>query len=431
MRTEQPSSQLFSTHRKNVASELPPHSLAIIHSNDIFPTNADATLPFKQNNDLFYLTGIAQEETILILYPDAQLPADREILFVRETNDHLAVWEGAKISKEEAEERTGILRIEWTSRFDAILNQLALQAETLYLPTNEHPRANLEVLTQSDRFIQTCRRRFPLHKYARLAPILQKLRSVKSEEETRFTKKACDITEAGFRRILPIVKDGIGEWQIEAEFCHEFIRSGSRGFAYHPIIAGGRNTCVLHYTENKNVLQDGDLLLLDVAAEYAGWNADMTRTIPVSGKFNQRQLEVYQAVLRLLRIAENILKPGILLTDFQKQMVCHTEVELISLGLLTSEEAAAQPIDKPLVKKYFMHGTSHHLGLDVHDVSLPHQPVAAGMLFTIEPGIYIPEENIGIRLENNYLIGENENTNLMAQIPIEAEDIESLMAGKS
>eukprot|EP00903_Cladosiphon_okamuranus_P003859 g3857.t1 len=401
--------------------------IAILHSNDIYPTNADATLPFKQSNDLFYLTGVAQEETILLLFPDAHEPSDREILFLRETNPTIAVWEGAKLSKQQATERTGITNIQWTSAFEATLDRLVPQVENIYLPTNEHPRADCSVETLNDRFIRKCKDRFPLHQYRRLAPFLHKLRAIKSAEEIRFTEHACRITEAGFRRILPIVADGVGEWEIEAEFIHEFIRSGSKGFAYHPIIAGGANTCVLHYTANDQRLRDGDLLLLDVAAEYAGWNSDMTRTIPVSGTFTPRQREVYEAVLRVMRFANGILRPGILLADYQKAVHHRMEKELVALKLFTSEEAAAQPESKPLVKKYFMHGTSHHLGLDVHDVSPPNEPVAPGMVFTIEPGIYIPEENIGIRLENNYLIGETENLDLMAGIPIEPDEIESLM----
>ncbi len=428
MRTRLPTPALFTFHRKSLAALLEKNSIAIVHSNDIYPSNADATLPFKQCNDLFYLTGVVQEESILLLFPDAHLPADREILFLRETDEHIAVWEGAKMTKAQATERTGIARVEWLAAFESTINRLIPQADCIYLPTNEHPRSIPGIETRNARFIKECQTRFPLHRYNRLSPLINRLRVVKSDEEISFTKTACEITEAGFRRILPFVKPGIGEWEIEAELLHEFIRSGSRGFAYHPIIAGGRNTCVLHYTSNDNVLKTGDLLLLDVAAEYAGWNSDMTRTIPVSGKFTDRQRQVYEAVLRVMRYAASILRPGILIADYQKKVIEAMEGELILLGLFTKEQAAMQDESKPLVKKYFMHGTSHHLGLDVHDVSLPNQPVAVGMLFTIEPGIYIPEENIGIRLENNYLIRETENTDLMATIPIEPDEIEKMMA---
>jgi Xaa-Pro aminopeptidase len=401
--------------------------MAVVQSNDIQPTNADASQPFKQGSDLFYLTGVAQEETVLILFPEAREPEDREILFLRESNDHIAVWEGTKLTKEQARERTGVSRVEWTTAFDGIMNRLMPQAESVYLSTNEHPRGDLAFETKSLRFARECQARFPLHTYRRLAPLIYGLRSVKSNEEVEFTQIACDITEAGFRRVLGFVKPGVGEWEVEAEFIHEFIKRGSHGFAYTPIIAGGLNACILHYIPNDQILEDGDLLLLDVAAEYGGWNADMTRTIPVSGKFTPRQKDVYNAVLRMMRYAASILRPGVFIADYQKMVIAQMDKELIGLGLYTAEEAAAAPKDKPLVKKYFMHGTSHHLGLDVHDVSPPNQPVAAGMIFTIEPGIYIPEERMGVRLENDYLIGEMENIDLMANIPIEADEIEALM----
>jgi Xaa-Pro aminopeptidase len=401
--------------------------MAVVQSNDIQPTNADASQPFKQGSDLFYLTGVAQEETVLILFPKAREPEDREILFLRESNDHIAVWEGTKLTKEQARERTGVSRVEWTTAFDGIMNRLMPQAESVYLSTNEHPRGDLAFETKSLRFARECQARFPLHTYRRLAPLIYGLRSVKSNEEVEFTQIACDITEAGFRRVLDFVKPGVGEWEVEAEFIHEFIKRGSHGFAYTPIIAGGLNACILHYIPNDQILEDGDLLLLDVAAEYGGWNADMTRTIPVSGKFTPRQKDVYNAVLRMMRYAASILRPGVFIADYQKMVIAQMDRELIGLGLYTAEEAAAAPKDKPLVKKYFMHGTSHHLGLDVHDVSPPNQPVAAGMIFTIEPGIYIPEERMGVRLENDYLIGEMENIDLMANIPIEADEIEALM----
>jgi Xaa-Pro aminopeptidase len=428
MRTKIPSAGLFTTHRKNLSALLEPRAMAIVQSNDIQPTNADALQPFKQSNDLFYLTGVAQEETVLILFPDAREPEDREILFLRESNDHIAVWEGAKLTKDQARERTGVSRIEWATEFDGIMNRLMPQAEAVYLSTNEHPRGDLAFDTKSLRFAKECQSRFPLHIYRRLAPLIYGLRSIKSEEEIEFTQIACDITEAGFRRVLGFVEPGVGEWEIEAEFIHEFIKRGSHGFAYGPIIAGGLNACVLHYMPNDQILRDGDLLLLDVAAEYGGWNADMTRTIPVSGKFTPRQKDVYNAVLRMVRYADSILRPGVFIADFQKKVVAQMDKELIGLGLYTAEEAAAAPKDKPLVKKYYMHGTSHHLGLDVHDVSPADQAVAPGMIFTIEPGIYIPEERMGIRLENDYLIGEKENIDLMASIPIEADEIEALMA---
>ncbi len=431
MRTEVPPASLFTENRQNLAPSLGSGGLAILQSNDTYTSNADAVLPYKQSNDLFYLTGIAQEETVLILFPGAFKDTDREILFLRETNATIAIWEGSRLSKKEASKRTGIERVEWLSAFPQTLASLALEADTFFLPTNEHPRADSLVPSRGHRFITDLKSKFPLHNYARLSPHLNCLRTSKSAAEVHFVKKACEITHRGFCRILPFIKPKIGEWEIEAELIHEFTKSGSRGFAYHPIIASGANTCILHYTANDQKLCDGDLLLLDVAAEYAGWNADMTRTVPVSGKFTPRQRQVYLAVLHVMKFANSILRPGIQLADYQKQVLAEMELQLIDLGLFTAEEAAAQDPSKPLVKKYFMHGTSHHLGLDVHDVSIPNQEIAEGMLLTIEPGIYIRDEKIGIRLENNYLIGAESNLDLMAAIPIEIEEIESLMSGAS
>ena len=427
MRTQSPTSALFSQNRSRLAELLPKNAIAVIHSNEIYSSNADATLPFKQNSDLFYLTGIAQEETILLLFPGSKNERNREVLFIRETNEHLAIWEGAKLTKEQAREKSGIQHVAYVQSFDQFFHTVALQADSIFLSTNEHPRCSTFTETRNSRFIADCQRKFPLHHYGRLTPLLQKLRIIKSDQEIAFTRKACEITEAGFRRVLEFVKPGVGEWEVEAEFIHEFVKSGSRGFAYTPIIAGGANACVLHYIDNNQVLKDGEMLLLDVACEYGGWNADMTRTIPVNGRFTARQRQVYEAVLRIMRFSNSILRPGILLPDYQKRVVAEIEKELVGLGLFSAADAAAQDEGKPLVSKYFMHGVSHHLGLDVHDVSPPFEAVAPGMVFTIEPGIYIREENLGIRLENDFLIGENENIDLMASIPIEPEDIERLM----
>lgn len=427
MRSQSPTSALFEKNRSRLVELLPKNAIAVIHSNDIYSSNADATLPFKQNSDLFYLTGIAQEETILLLFPGSKNEKNREVLFIRETNEHLAIWEGAKLTKEQAREKSGIQHVAYVQNFDQFFHTVALQADSIFLSTNEHPRCSTFTETRNSRFIADCQRKLPLHHYGRLTPLLQKLRMIKSDQEIAFTKKACEITEAGFRRVLEFVKPGVGEWEVEAEFIHEFVKSGSRGFAYTPIIAGGANACVLHYIENNQVLKDGEMLLLDVACEYGGWNADMTRTIPVNGKFTPRQRQVYEAVLRIMKFSNSILRPGILLPDYQKQVVAEIEKELIGLGLFSAAEAAAQDETKPLVSKYFMHGVSHHLGLDVHDVSPPFEAVAPGMIFTIEPGIYIRDENLGIRLENDFLIGETANTDLMASIPIEPDDIERLM----
>jgi len=418
---------LYIRNRAKLVSKLMKNALAVLHANDIMPTNADGTMRFRQNNDLFYLTGIDQEETILLICPDFPDPSMREILFLRETNDHIAIWEGHKYTKEEAQEASGIENIQWLSNFDQVLNTLIHLSEHVYLNTNEHLRADVQVQSRDARFIQQCKDRYPLHHYHRLAPVMHDLRAVKENEEIQQMQIACDITEKGFRRILSFVKPGVMEYEIEAEFIHEFIRNRSKGFAYEPIIASGKNACVLHYIENNRPCQDGDLLLLDVGAEYGNYNADMTRTIPVNGRFTSRQKDVYQAVLRVHRGAADILRPGVNIQEYHKEVGLMMQSELVSLKLIDQTDIKNQDPKWPAYKKYFMHGTSHHLGLDVHDVGTMHFPITPGMVFTVEPGIYIPEESIGIRLENNIVIQENGYTDLMRNIPIEAEEIEELM----
>ena len=427
MRYEPADAQLFVNNRTRLIERLKSASLAVFHSNDVMPTNADGSMPLKQNTDLYYLSGIDQEESILLLFPDAANAADREILFIRETNDTIAIWEGEKLTKETARLFSGIQNIQWSSTFDSVFHKLVQQVEHLYLNTNEHLRAAVSVETRDARFIKKCLSHYPLHKYERLAPIMHRLRMLKDAEEIKMLQKACDITEDGFRRILKFVQPGVGEWEIEAEYIHEFLTQKSKGFAYSPIIGSGKNACILHYLDNNDICQDGELLLMDVAAEYGNWNADMTRTIPVNGKFTDRQRAVYNSVLTVLNKANKILRPGILPSEYHQQVLSFMEYELIQLGLIEPEAAKAQDNNKLLVKKYFMHGTSHHLGLDVHDVAPIDEPVTEGMVFTIEPGIYIPEEKLGIRLENNFLIGKDANKNLMASIPIEADEIETLM----
>lgn len=419
--------QLFVRNRDRLRAELKPNSIVIVRSNDVFPTNADGVMAHKQNADLFHLTGVDQEDSVLVMMPDAIDPREREILFVKETNDHIAVWEGEKLSKEQAQEHTGIKRIEWVSGFDSLIHRLIPQVDQIYLETNEHLRAEVVVETANARFIKKCQTRYPLHRYERLAPLMHRLRMIKDAEEVKFIQKACDITEAGFRRALGFIKPGVGEWEVEAELMHEFLRRGSRGFAYTPIIGSGKNACVLHYVENDCICQDGDMLLMDVAAEYGGWASDLTRTVPVNGRFSERQREVYDSVLRVFRDANQILRPGNTPLEYQDQVLELMEAELVNLGLVSAQEARTQPKSKPLVKKYFMHGTSHHMGLDVHDVAPPHQPYEEGMVFTIEPGIYIREEGLGVRLENDVVIGKDSNIDLMKNIPIEAEEIEELM----
>lgn len=421
------SSDLFINNRKRFVKELKPNSLAIFNANDIMPTNADGSMGFVQNSDLFWLTGIDQEETILLIYPDAVSKTFKEVLFLRETNPHIAVWEGHKYTKEEAYKTSGIESIYWLSEFSAIFKQLMAQTKRVYLNSNEHTRAIVEVETRDTRFVKMCKEKYPLYRYERSAPIMHKLRAIKSKEEIELIKHACDITEKGFRRLLPFVKAGVTEYEIEAELIHEFVRNRSKGFAYTPIIASGLDSCVLHYTSNNKLCKKGDVLLLDVAAEYANYASDMTRVLPVDGKFTKRQKDVYNAVLRVFKGARKMLVKGNTFEKYNAAIGKMMEEELIKLGLLKAADVKKQDPKAPLYKKYFMHGTSHFLGLDVHDVGSFTIPFEAGMVFTCEPGIYIPKEKIGVRIENDILITDKGNVDLMGNIPIEADEIEELM----
>lgn len=427
MRYQPLPADLYIRNRKKLYKNLKPNSLVILESNDVLPTNADGSMGFRQQNDVIYLTGIDQEETIVVLYPDAPVPEWREMLFVRETSDLIMVWEGKKLTKEEASAQSGIKNVKWISDFQGMLQPLMNQASHVYLFANEHPRAVVETETRNMRLIRDLKHRFPLHAFERLAPAMENIRATKEQEEIAQLSKAIGITHQGFMRVLAATKPGVMEYELEAEFIHEFIRNGSRGFAYGPIIASGANTCVLHYNDNDKECKDGDLILIDVGAEYGNYNADMTRVIPVNGKFSPRQREVYDAVLRVMKAAVKLLKPGTTLVEYERQVGKMMEKELIGLGLLKAEEVAKQNPDNPLYKKYFMHGTSHHLGLDVHDVGSKYRQLEPGMVFTCEPGIYIPEEKIGIRLENNFLVTNGEPVDLMASIPVEADEIEQLM----
>ncbi|MFT4738104.1 MAG: Xaa-Pro aminopeptidase [Cyclobacteriaceae bacterium] len=420
-------SQLFVQNRARLLAGLKPNSVVLIRSNDIMPTNADGTMPFHQNSNLFWLTGVDQEETVLILAPDFPEPKMREILFVRETNEQIAVWEGHKLTKEEGEQVSGIRNIKWIHDFEQTLYTVLAESEHIYMYMNEHIRNATEVQTSNDRLIDWVKSTYPLYSYERLAPLIYQSRTIKLEEEVKMIEHACHITEQGFRDILDVVKPGVWEYELEAEYLYTFVRNRSRGFAYTPIIAGGGNACVLHYIENNQQLQEGDLLLMDVGAEYANYNADMTRTIPVNGRFSKRQRSVYDAVLRVKNRATDILRPGIKIPDYHKEVGLFMEEELVELGLIDKTDIKNQNPDWPAYKKYFMHGTSHHLGLDVHDVASLYDPVAVGMVFTVEPGIYISEENIGIRLEDDILITESGHKNLMRNIPIHAEEIEDLI----
>ena len=428
MKYERIDKGLFIYNRERFVRELKPNSLALFNSNDIMPTNGDGTMPFKQNSDLFHLSGIDQEETILLLFPDSQKEEYRELLFVKETNEHIAVWEGAKLNKSEAFEISGIKTVYWLNEFESVLKSIITDVEFVYLNSNEHSRATIEVETRDARFSKWMRENYPAKSYEMSAPIMHDIRSVKDEREVALIQKACDLTESAFRKILKTVKPGMMEYEIEADIVHEFIRNKSRGFAYTPIIASGRNACVLHYIDNNSECKSGDVILMDFAAEYANYASDMTRCIPVSGKFTERQKQVYNAVLRVMRAATKMLVPGTLLYEYQKKVGLLMEKELLYLGLITQDDIDNQSLDHPVYKKFFMHGTSHFLGLDVHDVGFFTKPIRAGMVFTCEPGIYIPEENLGIRIENDILVTEDGPVDLMANIPIEADEIEALMS---
>lgn len=428
MRYKALSSSTYVAHRKNFATHLQSGAVAIFNSNDIMPTNADGTMPFRQNNDVLYLSGVDQEESILVIFPEAHASANREILFLKETNDEIAIWEGEKLTAKKATELTGIKTIMWLDKFETVLKVLMAEAQSVFLNTNEHTRHSNEVETRDDRFRKWIKEEYPLHNYMRATPIMHRLRALKSVEEIKQMQNACDITNEGLRRVLKFVKPGVLEYEIEAEFIHSFLRKGSRGFAYTPIVASGFNACVLHYIENNQLCNDGDLILMDVGAEYGNYASDMTRTIPVNGKFTERQKEVYSAVLSVMKAATNLLKPGVMLADYHRQVGVLMEKELIQLGLITQADVDSQDPAWPAYKKYFMHGTSHFIGLDVHDVGIWTEPIQAGMVFTVEPGIYIREENMGIRLENDILITEDGFVDLMADIPLEIEDIEALMA---
>lgn len=420
--------QLFIKNRAKFAAKMKPNSLAVFNSNDIYPVSADSTLPFAQHRDIFYLSGVDQEESILVIFPDAPKLQHKEMLFLKETNDHIAVWEGEKLTKEKAFETTGIKTVYWLQEFEKVFFELMTQTENVYVNTNEHYRAKIETETREARFVKWMQQKYPGHTYLRCQPIIQRIRSVKEPQEIALIQEACNITEKGFRRILGFVKPGVAEYEIEAEFIHEFIRNRATGFAYTPIIGSGYNACVLHYIENNQVCNDGEVILMDVGAQYGNYSSDLTRCVPVSGKFTQRQKEVYNAVLRVKDEAAAMLVVG---NDWAKY---HVEVgkimtrELIGLGLITEEEVKNENPDWPAYKKYFMHGTSHHIGLDTHDYGILTEPMQAGMVFTVEPGIYIPAEKLGIRLEDDYVIQEKgAPLNLMANIPITVEDIEALM----
>ena len=421
-------SSLFVKNRKNFMAQMKPNSMAVFNSNDIYPISADSTMPFEQHRDIFYLSGVDQEESVLVLFPDCPNEELREVLFLRETNEHIAVWEGEKLTKEAAFATSGIKTVYWLTDLEKIIFEMSTYCDTFYINTNEHYRANVETETREDRFTKWLLAKYPAHSVAKSNPILQRLRSVKDPIELDLMQQACNITEKGFRRILSFVKPGVWEYEIEAELLHEFVRNRSKGFAYTPIIASGNNANVLHYIENNQQCKDGELILFDIAAEYANYKSDLTRTIPVSGRYSKRQKDVYNAVLRVKNEATKLLVPGAFWKEYHVEVGKIMTSELLGLGLLDKADVQNEDPNWPAYKKYFMHGTSHHIGLDTHDYGLLYEPIQANMVFTVEPGIYLPEEGFGVRLEDDVVVQEKgEPFNLMANIPIETDEIEELM----
>ena len=424
--------ELFIGNRNRLLKELKPASLAVFNSNDIMPTSADGTMPFRQNSDLFFLTGISQEESVLLLCPEFPDKRFREVLFLREPNEHLEKWEGHKFTKEEAKEISGIETVLWLPDFEKWFHHMMVMGGVrhVYLNTNEHYRVEVVVQTRDARFINWCRAKYPLHQYERVAACMSKVRVVKQKQELELIQKATDITEQGFRQVLKFLKPGVWEYEVEAEYIHAFVRKGSRGHAYTPIIASGKNNVVLHYIENSQRCKSGDLLLLDVGAEYANYCADVTRTVPVSGRFSKRQKDVYNAVLRIQRAAIRMMSPDVGYFDFQKEIEKIMEQEMLKLKLISKTDIKNQKPGQEAFRKYFYHGTSHMLGLDVHDIGDMHAKMAVGSVWTVEPGIYIKEEGFGVRLENNVVIRKNGIEDLTKNIPIEAEEIEEIMNEK-
>ena len=428
MRYNQISNSLFIKNRNNFASKMSANTLAILTSNDVKHNNADDVMGFSQNNDLFYLCGIDQEETILLLFPEAYTKENREVLFIKETNEHIKIWEGEKLTKEQASDISGIKRVEWHQDFEKVLQSMAFEADGIYLGHNEHiKRVTNNQQTQQDRMIAWCKEKYPLHNYYRAAKITRELRLIKSEEEIALMQQAVNISVASFNRVLKVCKPNMKAYELEAELSYNLIKSGASRHAFKPIVATGKNACALHYNTNDAVCKEGEMILLDFGVCYGNYNSDTTRCFPVNGVFSERQKEIYNSVLHCLKEGSKLLKPGIMPSDYEMQMAELVEAELIKLGLLHAKDVANQDPEKPLYKKYFMHGTAHHIGLDVHDVGLYSKALEAGMVLTCEPGIYIPEEGIGCRLENDYLITKKGNINLTEAMPIEIEAIEALM----
>ena len=427
MKYHQLNNELFKNNRANFCKQMKAGSIAIFNSNDEQLKNGDANFDFKQNSDLFYLTGVDQEDTILVLFPDCPVEAYKEALFVKRSNEHIEKWYGHKLTVAEAQSVSGIQNIFYTDEFETLSKAVINYAENIYLNLNENDRGGNTTYYKDLRFAHELKQKFPLHTYLRSAPVMHRLRSIKSTYELDIMRESIAISEKMIHRLLKFVKPGVMEYEIEAEIIHEYIRNRATGHSFSPIIASGGRACILHYVDNNNRCEDGELVLIDSGADYANYASDMTRTIPVNGKFTPRQKAVYNAVLHVQREAKKMLKPGVMLMEYQKQVEKVCEEQLISLGLFTADDVKKQNPSAPLFRNYFYHGTSHFLGIDVHDVGMRYEKMKPNMVFSCEPGIYIKEEGIGIRLENEVLITENGCVDLMEHIPIEADHIEQLM----
>lgn len=420
-------SKIFVQNRKRFVSQLKKKSIAIFNSNDEVPENSDAIYRFKQNSNLFWLTGIRQEDTMVIFFPDNPNPKYQEVLVLVRPDEMKEKWDGKRLRAHEATAISGIKTIVWADALPALLHSWIHAAENIYLDTNEHDRQSIFMETRQYRYIYDLQKRYPLHHYERAAPLLLALRAVKTPEEVEVVKQAIDITDKTFRRLLGFIRPGVWEYEIEAEILHSFISQRATREGYGSIIASGDNARILHYINNNQQCKDGDLILMDFGAEYGGYNADLSRTVPVNGKYSKRQKDLYNACLRLHRFAASILKPGISLIDYTEKVGTEANKEFVKLGLLTKADIKNEDRENRAFRKYLYHGISHHLGIDVHDLGPFHKPLQAGMLLTIEPGIYVEEEKVGIRIENNFWLTKNGNIDLMKNIPIEADDIERLM----
>ncbi|HNZ41958.1 MAG TPA: aminopeptidase P N-terminal domain-containing protein [Bacteroidales bacterium] len=427
MRYKQIPSQLFIRNRQKLARKLKPNSLAIILSSDEYQRNGDQFHPYRQNSDMFYLSGLDQEKCILCLFPDHPREEMRELVFTVQTNDKMVTWYGHKYTLEQARNVSGVSNVKWLDSFEDMLKDLVLRAENIYLNVYENARFSADVPSNDLRFSRRLKEEYPLHNFERLHPLITECRLCKEPEEIDMIQQACDITEKAFRRMLDRLRPGMMEYEAEAEITHEFVRNGASGHAYAPIVASGINACVLHYIKNDIEIKDGDLVLFDIGAEYGNYAADLSRTIPANGKFTKRQKDCYNAVLRVQKQAKNLIVPGTTIEKINKAVTLLLEEEMINLGLFSRQDVQNQDPDNPLYFKYYMHGNSHFIGLDVHDVGTRQIELKPGMVLSCEPGIYIKEEGIGIRIENDILVSEKGPVDLMKNIPVEADDIERLM----